>query len=415
MQTQITEPEYCKLNISCEIEDNTISDKKSEIINKLKSAKIPGFRPGKATTDAIKLHFRKEINAELKRELAQEAVQNALFENNIKPIGEPNFSVIDLEDKKFRCEFTIHKFPDFELAEYKSFQIPKPAEAISVEDFSQKMLQELRVKYGNTVPYGENDFVQMDDTITLDFAGFYEDETPIPNLTATGQLLNVGRINIPGFSENLLGMTPNETREFTLKIPENYQQQELANKILKFVVKVLMGSRQEPAALDDELAKTCGVENFDKLLEAVKSLATTKLRETEKVAITNQISNRLIANHDFKVPEWISLAEAQMNIKSSGKNWDELSDAVRLQCIDAAAKSVKLSLVLQKVRENEPEAQLTEEEALNIAKQNIAQFSKEPEKVLSEIYKNGHLGFFLNRVRDEFALDYLQKTCEIVG
>jgi trigger factor len=412
MQITVNETEYCKLQVQYETDAEAVSSKKTELINKFKSKKVPGFRPGKATSEAIRLHYRKEIDQTLAQELAQDAVHNVIFENNIKLFGQPTFSYLNLEENRFRCEFSLFKQPDFELASYKEFEIPKPSVGLSVEELSQKMVQDLRTKYGQTIPYGENDFVQMGDTIILDYKSSIDGEV-IEKLTSSGEILNVGRINIPGFSENLLGMTANESRSFDLLMPDTYKP-EYAGKTLKFEVKILMGSKVEPAPLNDELAKNLGVESFDKLMENVKSTSTTRIRELEKNSISDQIAKRLIENHEFRIPEWISSAEARVNARNSGHEWDSIPDSDKELHIANAEKSIKLSLILQNVRDNEPDAQLTDEEVFSNARTNIAKFSAEPEKVMAEIFQNGHLPILFNRIRDEYTLEFIEKTCKFI-
>ena len=128
----------------------------------------------------------------------------------------------------------------------------------------------------------------------------------------------------------------------------------------------------------------------------------------------DQISRRIIDAHDFKIPDWISTSEAQVNARNAGQDWTSISDEEKEKHIDMAEKSVKLSLVLQKIRENEPDAQLTDEEVFEHAKQNLAKYSPEPEKVMADIFKNGHIGIFFNRIKDEYTIKYIEKTCSFI-
>jgi trigger factor len=332
MQITINEVEYCKILVQCESDSETIQAKKTEVLNKFKSRKVPGFRDGHATTDAVRQHYRKEIAEALKQELADDAVHNVIFEKNIKPLGRPTFTYANLEESylvsangesalpKFRCEFSLHVQPDFELKDYKDFEIPKAPISIPEEELSQKMIQDLRTRYGTTVPYSADDFVQDGDTVILDFKTSLNGE-PVESLTGNGEILNVGRINIPGFNESLYGMKPGETREFDLNMPGTYKE-DFAGKTLHFEVKMNMGSKVEPAPLNDELATKIGIETFDKLMENVRATASNRVKELESNHNMDQISRRLIAAHDFKIPTWISTGEAQVNARNAGQDWD---------------------------------------------------------------------------------------------
>src|ERR1019366_3747519 len=121
MNIIIKELERCKLDVSCMLESDIIESKKTDIINKLKERKVSGFRQGKATDEAVKVKFKKEIDEELKGALSNEAYSNFLSEKNIKPFGNPTLVNITLTPNNFSCNFVIHTFPDFTLGTYKGF------------------------------------------------------------------------------------------------------------------------------------------------------------------------------------------------------------------------------------------------------------------------------------------------------
>jgi trigger factor len=414
MNIELNEKEYCKLFVKYEVDTEIVSKKRSDVMKKFKSYRVPGFRPGKASDDALVFHFKEQIDASLKNELYDDAFHNVINEKNIKPFGKPTFISAFLDNNRFTCEFEIDKQPDFELKEYKSFELPKYVNPISTEELTQKIVQELRTKNGNSVPFSENDFVQIGDSIIIDRKGFSGNGEEITAFAADGEIVNVGRINIPEFSENLLGMQIGEEREFTLNIPADYSNADLAGKSVRAKVKLNMGSKTEPAALDDELAKKVGIPTIGELLQNAAAMADNRVSELTKINNMDQVSKRLLANHEFKIPDLIALEEARATTKNTNRNWDTLSDVDKALAINQAADSIKLSLVLTKVRENEPDAQLTDEEVLKTIRENLSKYSQEPDKVLAEVFKNGHLPLLFSRVRDEATLDFIIKTSTIV-
>lgn len=416
------EVEYCKLLFKCELDADIIQTKKSEIVSKLKSRKVPGYRDGHATNEAIKQHYRKEIVDALKSELANEAFTSAISEKNVKPLGQPIFSKAELEEpkliligsdpapSKFKCEFTLHVQPEFDLKTYKEYEIPKVSGIPPMEELVQKMVQELRSKNGETRPYGENDFVQDGDNVIVDLKTMIDGEN-IPSLTGEGEMISIGRINIPGFSESLYGMKIGDIREFDLNMPANHRG--FPNKLLHFEVKVNMGSKIEPAALNDDLATKVGIEGgFEKLMEQIRATCDYRVKELESQHNLDQISRRLIDAHDFAIPTWISTSEAEINARNSGKEWNKIDDKEKEQFIDNAAKSVKLSLILQKVREDEPDAQLSDQECIETARANLSKFTPNADQALGEMYKAGQLPLLMGRIKDEFVLKFIEKTCK---
>lgn len=79
MQIDVTELEPCKLSIHYEAGAEEIFNKRGEVLQQFKKAPVPGYRPGKATIDAIKFHYRTQIEDSLKRALAEDAYHNTLF------------------------------------------------------------------------------------------------------------------------------------------------------------------------------------------------------------------------------------------------------------------------------------------------------------------------------------------------
>lgn len=410
---KVEETEYCKLNIKYETADkDQIDAKRTEVVSYFKKAPVPGCRPGKAHLEAIKVHYRNQINESLKRALAEQAFHNTIFEKNIKPFGTPEFNSILLLGNKFTCEFSMYKKPDFELATYKELELPKPPTDLTSNEFAQNMLQELRVRFGESVPFTETDFVQKNDNVIIDYDAI-DGETKLDSLCTKGEILTVGRSQLHGFDDNLLGMKVGETRDFTLLIPETGLPS-VAGKQIKFVTTLVMGSKINPMPLNDELAKKMNKENFAQLEEYVNGVATAKISEAQRSAQTTQLSNRLVADNDIKVPDWLTLSEAKYLAANAKLTWDEMVDEDRNKFLETANSNVKLSLILDKIRELEPEAQLSDQEVLDMIKQTLSRSGQNPDETLATMNQNGYLSVLTARIRDEQTLDFVLKNSKII-
>src|SRR5271166_2362217 len=122
MEIEVKENEPCKLTINCTANAGEILNKRAEVLTSFKKAPVPGFRPGKATVDAIKLHYKDQIEESLKRALAEDAYHNTLFEKKLRPHGAPRFNSLLMVDGKFTCSFDLFTKPDFELLQYKDLE-----------------------------------------------------------------------------------------------------------------------------------------------------------------------------------------------------------------------------------------------------------------------------------------------------
>lgn len=411
MLIEVNEPEYCRLVVKYQADPDQIDNKKFEVLNAFKRAPVPGNRKGKASLDAIKIYYHSQIEESLKRALAEEAYHKVLFEKEIKPLGTPNFTSIVLSKEAFTCEFSLNKKPDFELGEYKGFEIPKP----EVKDpviLAEKILQDLRVQHGFTAPYNTDDFVQMGDNVVIDYTAF-DGVNKIDFLSAQGELLTVGHSQLPIFDDSLLGMKAGETHTFTVPLSPNLTST-LAGKVLTFTVTLHTGSKVTPMALTDELAQKVGKKDLQELLQQAAATASARSVDSLRTDTLKQVSARLVEFHDFKIPEWLSVSEAQYLTQNANLTWDTLSDETRQVYLALAEVNVKLGLILDRIRDVEPEAQLSDQEVIDIIKRNINNSSTDPDTVLQAMSKNGYLPILVARIRDEHALDFILKNSKIV-
>ena len=129
----------------------------------------------------------------------------------------------------------------------------------------------------------------------------------------------------------------------------------------------------------------------------------------------NAVIGRLVAMHDFKVPDWLSVQEAKYLAASSKLDWDAFNDQTKENYIAQAEKNIRLSLVLEKIRETEPEAQLADSELINIVRNNLSAMSDKPlEEVMKDLNNLGYLQVLYNRIRDEYTLNFVLKTVKFV-
>lgn len=418
MNFEVKEIDYCQLSVIADADLEAINNKRESVANEFSKVPVAGFRPGKASLEIIKIRFKKEIDEKLKIRLAEDAFKQLVSEQNIRPMGAPRMLSMQLNGGKFQCSFVFYKQPDFELAEYKNFTIPKPADLISVEELSEKIIQQIRVQNGESEPYKDDDFVQMLDSIIVDYE-VSVDGVLDTEIKGVKEVLTVGQSPFPSFDENLLGMKNGEEREFEVTAPaaapEKYR-----NKTLKFKVSLAMGAKQIPAPLDDKLAEKLSLTNMDELRQNVVGLATTRVQDYVQQNIAKQAAKRLQENHTFKIPDFLIKTESEFQAKMAQKDWDKISDEEKEVFITLAENSVKLTLVLERVREKEPESQLTDEEMVSVIKEHVAKMIRESgqnqdvDTVIQAMSKSGKLPILIGSVRDEYTLGFITKTCTIV-
>lgn len=414
MEIEIVENEPCKLTVHYTADALQILNKRGEILQAFKKAPVPGFRPGKASIDAIKIHYRQQIEESLKRALAEDAYHNVLFEKKIKPHGAPKFSTLLLADGKFSCDFDLFTKPDFELAAFKDMEVPKPHAEIGETEMTEKLLQELRVRFGDVVPYGDGDFIQTGDNVILDYESTIEG-VRVDNLCAEGEMLTVGASKLTVIDDNILGMSVGDTREFSFSVPDAGLPS-LSGKLVNFKVTLNTGSKSIPCPLNDELANRLGQKNIDDLRAFVASAAMGKIATAAKAALNEAVAVKLVANNTMSVPNWMTLSEAQYLAHQAKLEWETMADEDKEKYMEMSEKNVKLSLILDRIRETEPEAQLTDQEVFEIIKRNLSntKLKTSLDDIIKEMNRTGYLQILFSRIRDEHALDYIVKSVKVI-
>jgi len=414
MEIEVKELDQCKLLVNYVGDAEEILNARSKVLTQFKNAPVKGFRKGHASMEAIKVYYRDQINQSVKQLMAENAFHNTLFEKKLRNHGAPRFNSLSLDGGKFTCEFEMYTKPDFELAEFRGLEIPKPEHDENANEVAELMLQDLRTRFGEVIPYSDTDFVQFGDNVIIDYDGFLDGEK-VENLSATGETLVVGKSQLPVFDSNLLGMKCGETHEFEMKVPESGLPS-LAGKAVTIKATLVIGSKTTPAALDDELAHKVGKKDYAELRDAAYAQAAAKVANDYQTKFNDAVARRLLSDNDIVVPNWLSLSEAQYLANQSKLDWNAISDEDKERFISVGEQNVKLSLILDRIREDEPEAQLSDQEVFEIIKQNLSRTQvKTPiDEVIKEMNRTGYMQILFSRIKDEYALSFVIKSAKAI-
>lgn len=414
MEISVEELDYCKLYVKCQSSKDELQAKTAEVLEAFKKAPVPGNRKNKASLSAIKFHYRNQINESVKRAMAESCFHETLFEKAIKPLGMPEFKSMTLGQDAFTCEFMLNKKPEFELSKYKDLEVPEAQVEHTAESIAQRLIEELRVKCGSSTAFSATDVVELGDNVILDYECF-DGDVKVETVAAKGELVGVGKTQLVGFDDNLVGMKAGETKSFEFYMPDDGRSI-ISGKTVKFVVSLVSGSKLAPAALDDELAKRLNLENVQQLLDQANAVGSKQLQDLKNSKKVEQITAQLLDFNKFEVPQWLSLQEAKYLTSANNINWDSLSEDDKAPYMSMGEKNVKLALILEKIREEEPECQLTDEEVLAMIRKNLSSMTleKSVEDTLVELNKNGYLQVVANRARDEHTLTFVISKAKIL-
>ena len=443
---EYNEIEYCKVKVFYTADTDVVLEKREEAITDLKkkNVKVPGFKQPRTSKTkknntkkikktkkptkrsysskntasferALYKHYKDHLEKQIVNELVAEGYDETLYETKMKPIGYPQISNARLDGNNFSCEMVFLKKPEFELQQYKGFEIPSPESQATSSEIAEQILQNVREQHGDVVPFDEDDFVQKGDSLTMDVITTVDDKQ-VDQLTQVGLFYTTDSpSNNEHFDNNLYGMKAGESQTFDLNFEDNESfNPQLRGKTATFSVTVNMGTKKVPAALDDELAKKVGLKDYEDLRSSAEGSAVAQIDKQAKMLISNQIVNRILESHDFEVPSWLVLMESQQFVAQRGEKWDDLPDDDILQLNEISKKKVRLSMILDSIRDQEPDAAFSNDEMIHHLRNNLTLQNQDPEKTISRMREDGSLFGVLSSLRDEITVQWIVSQSSIL-
>ncbi|MGA2434951.1 MAG: trigger factor [Bryobacteraceae bacterium] len=377
--------------------------------------KLPGFRPGKVPAGLIRSRFEKDIRQEVLEKLIPKHFYQRAGQEGINVVGTPNVSDVKLEKGeplRFKAEFEVA--PSIELKEYRGLAVPYQDPEVAEGDVQKRLedFQQQKAEYVNIDPRpvedGDYAVVALESVSGVDGPPVKQNEIA----------LHIGsEETLPGFSDNLRGASPGETKEFDVVYPEDYGQPKLAGKTIRFRATLKGLRRKELPEINDEFARDIGdYQNIGELREAVRKALFAERQFLAQQEAKNKLVDALVDTHDFPVPEAFIDRQIEMQVerklhelaaegidpRSIKLDWQKVKENQR----DKAVREVKASLLLNKIAEAEHVAATQEEVERDV--QRIAKQEREPvAAVRAKLEKDDGLWRIASRIRTEKTLELL--------
>ena len=275
-----------------------------------KSIMIPGFRKGKAPRKMIEAMYGKHVFVEDGlEEVFPEVYQFAVVDQGVKAIGRPNLTNMEVgDDNSVTLTFTTEVYPEVTLGQYKGVEVEK-AEVTVSDAQVQAELDRMAQNVASTEVVEKA--AEMGDTANIDFEGF-DNGVAFDGGKGENFDLKLGSGSfVPGFEEQVVGMTAGEEKDINITFPENYTP-ELAGKPVVFHVKCNKVTVTNVPAIDDEFAKD--VSEFETLEELKADIRKNALESAEKnaqSAFENAAVEKAAENCAVEMPA--ALIEAELD------------------------------------------------------------------------------------------------------
>lgn len=391
-----------KMEITVEAEKFNEAVKKSYKKN-VKKYNIPGFRRGKAPMGIVKRYYGEGVFYEDAINFCcDDTYPEVIKENNIKPVDYPKIDIVEIgEGKDFVYTAEVVVRPEVELGQYKDVEVKKTEYKVTDEEIEQNLkgLQERNAR----VEKKEEGSVENGNIAVIDFKGFI-DGVAFEGGEGKDYPLEIGSGSfIDNFEEQLIGLNVGDTKNVSVKFPENYGKEELNGKPAVFEVTVKEIKIKEKPAIDDEFAKE--VSEFDTLEEMkndLKSKLEKNYKEREEREYEEAVLDTVCGNAKVDIPEVminneidVLIKELEFRLKMQGLDLkayyqytNNTEESVREYMKESAERRVKSDLVIEKIAEAE-KIEVTEEEILAKATETAKQYGEaNKDKMIDTIMKS---------------------------
>lgn len=374
---------------------------------------IPGFRKGKAPRAIIEMHYGKEaVKQEAFEIVANKAYSEALDQEKLIPVSDPKVeeSVFE-EGKDMELTIKVTLKPEPELGEYKGLHVDKKEVEITDEQVDAQ-IKDMMGRDAKMVVAEEGAVIEKGDFAIIDFAGTVDGE-PFSGGEGKGYPLEVGSNSfIPGFEDQLVGLSKGDSTDVEVTFPEDYFVKDLAGKEAIFKVNIQDVKRKELPELNDEyVASKTDFKTVEELRANYKERMQKAAEANAKAEYEHELIDLAVANAKFSVPEIMiedkisqMVEEMKMSLESRKMSLDMYMQYTGLDMAKirenqrpVAEENVKTDLVLDAIAKAEDiQVDMADVDAEIAA--ISAQHGASPEEIKKIIKGNGTMGLLLANI-----------------
>lgn len=314
MQVAVEKLSPVLLELAVSVEAERVSSELNQAYTQLsKSARIRGFRPGKAPRNVLVRLFGTRVERDVVQRLVEDTYEKALSGQNVQAVGQPAIEPDVLKDKEpFRYKARVEIVPEVPNLNYEGFEITKPSLKVTDAALSAE-LEALRKANSTLEPVTDGREAQTGDLVIIDFElsvdGSEIDGAGAKDLEVelgTGQLL-------PELEAALVGKRAGDDATANVAMPEAHPDARLRGKLTTFSIKVKELKARILPTLDDDFAKDLGeFETLEDVKKAVSGDLEKRLAEQAENAVAEAIVAELVKANPIEVPR--SLVQQQNQI-----------------------------------------------------------------------------------------------------
>ena len=409
--------------------DEVLPDYESVVRAVAKSAKVKGFRPGRAPVGLVERQYAKPVAEEARERLLPRLYRQALDQESIEAIAP-----VQVRDVTFQKEtgmsfaVTIDVPPTFKLPKYKKISLKSQSVAID-DDKVEGAVQRLLERHSRFEDV-DGRVVQAGDLVSLDYEGTCAG-APLKTLASAHHGLCEGRDFwvlldqpefIPGFNAGLSGCAPGETRTITVVFPEDYRIDEVAGKTAEYSVTVKAIRERVLPTLDETLFKRLEVASEAELRDKIRQELSTAAQREETQRLKNDVSRHLLEKTECDLPQSLveeethrigrSMLEEMAQRGAAGPDIEKRKSEIAASAARAAEERVKLTTILRQIAREEGLA--VQEAEMDQRLQDMSrQYGVARDKIQAAMENNNGLERMKQEMLCEKTLDFLLEHAKI--
>ncbi|MPY89188.1 MAG: trigger factor [Luteitalea sp.] len=425
MKVDLIDVSETQKTLTVEIASTVVDDEIARVAGDYaRTARLPGFRPGKVPASVIRQRYKQQILADVAEKLVARVVGEALRERDVEPIETPRVSQLSIaEGQPLTFSAAIETVPPIDPGDYATITLRRPPISMDEEEVD-KALSRLRERAARFEPIEDRD-AQYGDTVVMDVTRRRLTSPAEPPARLEDASAEIGSAaNPPGFDDALVGLKAGDTKTFTIAFPPDEEDEELRGAEMEYTVAVKTLRRRVLPTLDDEFAKDLGeFDSLDALRARVRQDLIRQAEAERARAMRQELLRQLAARVTFDVPEVLvdreldrrteeftrRLKEQGIDPQQAEIDWDAFRDEQRA----GASESVSAVLVVDAIARREQLVAETREvdgEIDRVAKNAGLQ----ADQVRRHLEREGDVGRLAVGIRRDKAIDLAMARATIV-
>ena len=316
-------------------------------------SRIRGFRPGKAPLAVVRQHYGSEVRQEVLRDLIERRYWDTVAAQSLRPASAPAFEVPPAAPgQSLTVTAVFEVMPEFRVKGYDGIPLQRPRVEITPQD-EEAVIARLRRQRAHWHPVERE--ARMGDRVRIDYEAELGDGTAFPGSTGRDVFVELGAgREIPGFEEALRGIRKDEERDFRLRFPQDYGQEKLAGREVRFTVKAAEVGELHLPEVDEAFCQSFGTADVGEWEREVRESMRHELDEAIRQRLRQAIDAHLVSENPIELPR--ALVEQEIldmhrnTLRQLGLEVTrEIPDSLRSRYETAARRRVTLGLVYREL------------------------------------------------------------------